>query len=93
MREKGSFSSHYISYSNYLDNRDPYDSCSQVIGILARNKKYANFIKGQHGDGASLFCIFEFVQFLISKFRRVECSVAQTIVLEEGIEGNQRWFG
>ena len=23
----------------------PYDECSQVIGILARNKEYANFIK------------------------------------------------
>ena len=34
-----------------------------------------------------MFCIFEFVQFLISKFRRVEGIVAQTIVLEEGVKG------
>jgi hypothetical protein len=31
---------------------------SQVIGILARNKEYANLIQGQHGDEALLFCIF-----------------------------------
>ena len=28
-------------------------NCSQVIGILARNKEYANLVKGLHGDGAS----------------------------------------
>ena len=34
----------YISYSNDLDeNRVPRISCSQVIGILVRNKEYANF--------------------------------------------------
>jgi hypothetical protein len=30
-------------------------SCSQVIGILARNKEYANLIKGYHEDGHELF--------------------------------------
>ena len=30
-------------------------------------------------------CIFEFVQFLISKFGRVEGSAAQIIVVEEGV--------
>jgi hypothetical protein len=30
---------------------------------------------------------FECVQFLISKFRRVEGIVAQTIIVEEGVKG------
>jgi hypothetical protein len=34
-----------------------------------------------------LFCIFEFVQFLISKFGRVEGIVAQTNVVEKGVKG------
>ena len=46
MREQGSFSSYYITYSNDLDNMGPHDICSQVIGILARNKEYANLIQG-----------------------------------------------
>ena len=32
-------------------------------------------------------CIFEFVQFLISKFGRVAGIIAQTIVVKEGAEG------
>ena len=32
-------------------------------------------------------CIFKFVQLLISKFGRVVGIIAQTIVIEEGVEG------
>ena len=53
MREQGLFSSYYITYSNYLDIMGPYDELFTSIGILGRNKEYANSVKGLHGDGAS----------------------------------------
>ena len=46
MREQGSFSSYYITYFNYLDNMGPYNDLFTNLGILARNKEYANLNKG-----------------------------------------------
>jgi hypothetical protein len=40
-----------------------------------------------------LFCILNLFSLKLSKLRRVEGRVAQTNVVEEGVEGNQRGFG
>ena len=59
LQERASLmSSYYISFVNYLDELGSLlKSVHKFLGILARNKKYANFlITGRHGDGAfSLF--------------------------------------
>ena len=64
-------SSYYISFINYLDKLGSLlKSVHKMIGILARNKKYANFLViGRHGDGALSF-YFKFIQFKASiKYR------------------------
>ena len=50
-------SSYYISFVNYLDKKGSLlISVHKSFGILAGNKKCANFlITGRHGDGAYSF--------------------------------------
>ena len=61
--EQRVMSSYYISFANYLDKMGSLlISVHKFLGILARNKKYANFlITGRHGDGAySFYYAFKF---------------------------------
>ena len=59
-------------------------SCPQVIGVLARNKKYANSVKGLHGDGASKVLYFKFVQFFkLQNLGEMRGNVRQANVEEE----------
>ena len=52
-------SSYYISFVNYLDKVGSLlIGVHKFLGILARNKKYADFlIIGRHGDGVILFTL------------------------------------
>jgi hypothetical protein len=57
-------------------------SVHKFLGILARNKKYANFlIIGRHGDGACSFLsyLFHFKAFLLKYGAREESCTNQFV--------------
>ena len=52
------------------------------MGILARNKEYANLVKGLHGDGASKVLLFNLFSFKLQNLGELRGNVAQTNVEE-----------
>jgi len=66
-------------------------NCSQALGILARNKEYANFYQWITWRwSVKKLCLFVLFSFRLQNLKReVRVEFAQTTVEDEGVNGSR----